>query len=672
MRAISCLWLWLCLLWPAAASALPLLELELRLDPDKRLLQATAVLPASGPAFRFVLHPSLAVQRAGIGDKPLPVRRVAGGQGAGALVEWRVELPASGGRLRIDYGGELPPLDRARDHRGVLGGLPPMASAEGSFLPASGGWYPQPDTAFAYRVQLSVPAAQRALVPGNLLSERLPGDGGDRYRASFDFPHPSDGIDLMAGPWVLREKRHTLPGGEEVRLRTWFDAELDAGPGLADGYLEDTARYLSRYSQAIGPYPWRGFAVVAAPLPTGFGMPALTYIGRDVLKLPFIRATSLGHEVLHNWWGNGVRVQAAQGNWSEGLTTFMADYAYREETSAQAAYEMRLSWLRDAAAVPEAQRQPLSAFSHRTHAAGASLGYGKAAMLFLMLKDEIGEQAFSQGIRRFWERHRFRAAGWTELRAAFEQSSGRRLDGFFAQWLQRADSPAVRVLDARRVAGGTEITLAQEGKPYDLQVPLHWQGQAGGGVEMVRLREGRRSVVLRAAAEKVRLDPDLRLWRALDPAQLPPIWRQWIGAQAPRLVSLSGDAAVREAAQALAVRLFENPPASVGPEAMGEGREPLLLIGLHADIDRALASAGLPPRPAEVALKGSAQAWTIAGARGASGAPVAVISAADAASLAALAGPLPHYGAQSWLAFEGRRAIARGAWPAGVPWMPVR
>ena len=59
-----------------------------------------------------------------------------------------------------------------------------------------------------------------------------------------------------------------------------------------------------------------------------------------MLRLPFIRASSLGHEVLHNWWGNGVLVDYARGNWSEGLTTFMADYAYKSEESAAAAREM--------------------------------------------------------------------------------------------------------------------------------------------------------------------------------------------------------------------------------------------------------------------------------------------------------------------------------------------
>jgi len=41
-----------------------------------------------------------------------------------------------------------------------------------------------------------------------------------------------------------------------------------------------------------------------------------------------------------------------------------------------------------------------------------------------------------------------------------------------------------------------------------------------------------------------------------------------------------------------------------------------------------------------------------------------LVSVRDAQSLGALARPLPHYGQQSWLVFEGTRAIERGVWPA--------
>jgi hypothetical protein len=71
----------------------------------------------------------------------------------------------------------------------------------------------------------------------------------------------------------------------------------------------------------------------------------------------------------------------------------------------------------------------------------------------------------------------------------------------------------------------------------------------------------------------------------------------------------------------------------------------------------------LPARPEVVSHKGTAQAWTLARADGAS---LAIVSAKDAASLEALIRPLPHYGRQSYIAFDGRQAIEKGVWPMQV------
>lgn len=657
-----------------AQAAAPRLELDVDLDPATRRFHAQATLDAPTRDmgdFRFVLHESLEVTAASAGGKALRAERL---DGSGPVRAWRVSLPAGAERLRLAYGGTLPALDRGIDHRSVLRGLPPMASAEGSFLPAGGAWYPQPAPLFAYRVSLSLPAGQRALVAGRLVSEEAPADDAGRYRARFEFALPADGIDLMAGPWVVRERIVPRTEGDPLRLRTYFFRELDALPGLAEGYLEDTRRYIARYAEEIGAYPFTEFSVVASPLPTGFGMPTLTYLGAEVLKLPFIRATSLGHEVLHNWWGNGVYVDYARGNWSEGLTTFMADYAYKEGESADAARAMRLGWLRDAAAVPAGSRQALAAFRTRTHGAAAAVGYGKAAMLFVMLRDEIGEEAFRRGMRGFWQAQRFKVASWRELQAAFEQAAGRSLAAFFGQWLDRAGAPDVKIAEAHATphAGKTRLTLAlaQAAPAYALRVPVeivYADRSEMRSIALAGLRETA-TLELEAAPEGVRLDPELRLWRALEPAQLPPILRQWITARAPRLALASGDAGMRDAAEALALRLFENAPRAALLEDLDAGGEPMLLVGLHAEVDAALARAGLPPRPAALSGRGSAQVWTLARENGAA---LAVASAQDADALRALLRPLPHYGAQSWLVFEGSRMLERGVWPAPGRLIPV-
>jgi hypothetical protein len=652
-------------------SAAPFLDLDVDLDPGTRRLKVVALVVPESPAFRFELHESLQVTAASADGKALPV--VATGR-AGAVRGWQVHVPPGSGELRLEYGGTLPVLDRNLDDRGVLRRLPPMASGEGSFLPAGGAWYPQPAPLFAYRVTLSVPADQRALVPGRIESEEVSTGASGRYRARFEFPQPAAGIDLMTGPWVVRERIVPRANGRPVRLRTYFFRDLDATAGLADGYLEDTRRYVERYGDEIGAYPFTEFSVVASPLPTGFGMPTLAYLGAEVLKLPFIRATSLGHEVLHNWWGNGVYVDYAKGNWSEGLTTFMADYAYKERESAEAAREMRQGWLRDFAAVPAGGHQSLASFHSRTHGAAAAVGYGKSAMLFVMLRDAIGEDAFRRGVRKFWEKNRFRAAGWSDLRSAFEEASGRSLLRFFDQWLDRSGGPAVRIAGAtaKTDAGRTRVTLTleQTAPAYALRLPLEivFPGRAETRWIDIERQRDVATMDLGAAPEGVRLDPGLRVWRQLDQEQLPPILRQWVIARAPRIVHASPAGDVREAADALARRFFEIPPQAVAPDALAQGHEPVLLVGVHADVDAALARAGLPPRPADLEGRGSAQVWTVARA---AGAPLAAISVTDAAAMRALQRPLPHYGAQSWLVFDGSRVLERGVWPGTARLIPV-
>jgi aminopeptidase N len=647
----------------AVHAAPPQLELDVNLDPATRTLRVEATLQAERiPA--ITLHESLNVTAAALDGEPIAAQAGPVVQG---VREWRLAGMARAGQaLHIVYEGALAPLDRRADHRRVLRRLPPMAAPEGSFLSAGSAWYPWPGALFTYRVRLSLPAGQRGLVAGDLVEETHAVGAGAKSVATFEMRAPTDGIDLMAGPYTVSERVVERAAAPPLRLRTYFTPAIAS---LADDYLDDSARYIERYSKSIGAYPFASFSVVASPLPTGFGMPTLTYIGEAVLRLPFIRATSLGHEVLHNWWGNGVYVDVATGNWAEGLTTFMADYAYKEDASTEAAREMRLGWLRDFAALPPGAAKPLSAFRSRAHGADAATGYGKAAMLFVMLRDLIGEAAFEQGLRSFWQAQRFREASWGDLRRAFESTSGRDLSWFFAQWLARADAPAPRVVSARARGADIELTLEQGEPPYALRVPLEFVTAGGSVTRSVEISRARETVRLGVpgAPASVRLDPELRLWRVLDARVLPPILRQWILAPVPGLAIVTQADDLRAAATRLATRFFEASAREV--EFTDRGEDPVLIVGLHPDVDAALARFDLPPRPAQLRGRGTAQVWAIVREPGRT--PVAVISARDVESIAALERPLPHYGGQSYLAFDGRRALLRGIWPLRTDAVPV-
>lgn len=609
-------------------------DIDLTLDPAAGRMEAVDRLSLPAGAQSLRLDPALTLQEVRAGDRVIPVDRRGD--------RLRLVVPEGNGQVTIRYGGRLP---------GFAAGTGLALDGEGAFLPGFGGWLPDPATAAdeppSWRLSVRVPAPYVAVATGRLVEEGRDAAG---YRAVFEESRSVEEPSVFAGAWTVEER---MAGN--LRLRLYRHPEQT---GLADGYLGLSEQAIAAGADRIGAYPFEGFSIVSVPPPVGLGFPGLTAIGRAVLPLPFIRSQSLTHEIMHNWWGNGVRVGEG-GNWAEGLTTYMADYAAARDRGADAARAMRLDWLRDYAALPAERDRPLTEFLSKTHDASQIVGYGKAAMLFHMLEAEIGREAFDAGIRRFWSDHAFREAGWADLRHAFEAASGRELGELFSQWVERRGAPMLTLVDARADGDGVLLTLRQQADtPYALTVPVRLETVAGVEDHTVRF-DGRQPtfrVPAKAAVRAVSVDPDFDLFRRLAPGEAPPILRDvTLRPGAERVIAAEGGAA--EAARALADRLMD----AAGRES-GGGAVPLLLVGTDAAVARELEARRLPPVPTELAGRGSARVWV---SRVADGRTALVVSGADAGALRALVRPLPHYGRQSWLVFDGAKAVDRGVWAVG-------
>jgi len=642
----------------AARDAVPVrADIQVRIDPETRELTgkgAWTVPP--GVSLAIVLDDRFDVPRLQVDGRPLSTVTQRDGR-----QQWHLARSERATQsVEIEWRGLLDPLEPGLDHRQVLRHAVPVTAPRGTFLPGAAEWHPvfigRP---LQYTLRIDIPESQRAIVAGDLASDRIT-DG--RRLQTYRFEQPDPAIDLMAGPYRVTERKITGAGNRTITLRTLLHEEV---ADLGAGYLDATERYLRMYENWIGPYPYGSFSIVSSPTPTGFGMPTLTYLGIDVLRLPFIRDTSLGHEVLHNWWGNGVYPDYSTGNWSEGLTTFMADHAYREQAGPAAARELRLAWLRDLAVLGAGQDRPLREFTSRTHGSDQVIGYHKSAMLFVMLRDAIGKEAFDQGLRRFWSEHRGSIASWDDLRIAFERASQRDLKAFFTQWLDRAGAANLRLESATAARDADEwrldFTISQDRPAYQLRVPVAVEAGPGQQVHWVELDRERATFSVRTSQvpASITLDPDARLLRRLAPGEAPPILRRVM--LDPTTVTVLAGAT--GAGEALARRVVDHPLQLRSPEAPPPSA-PLLLVGLERDVNRYLARHGLPPRPAELAAtpdRATAWVWT---ATRATGDPVTVVSARDATALAALGRPLPHYGRQSWLVFAGGTATARGIWPS--------
>jgi hypothetical protein len=531
---------------------------------------------------------------------------------------------------------------------------PPFLGPEGGFL--TWGWLAQPqDRSATYRVQVTSPLPHIAVLPGEL-SDETRSDGV--YRATFSSTIADDAPVLISGPFDVMQKQ-----AGEVQLRTYFHAELAP---LAQGYLDDAARYIEAFAKQIGPYPYPGFAMVSGPLPIGIGLPGMTYMGREVLALPFIRTTSLPHEVLHNWWGNAVRIDYARGNWAEGLTTYQADHDQSATRNQDGEQSIRLEWLRNYAALPIDRDVPVTAFQSKTHDASQVVGYGKVAFIFHMLKVRLGTDGFDQAIQRFYADNRFRTASWSDIQAAFEHVSGQDLGAFFDAWLNRPGAPRLALQDV--TVEDMQVSFAVVQTQDDAAYPLSLSAvlETATGEQRVRLDMTQKRQTYHVTADarptELSIDADIDGFRRLSAEEIPPIFRDVTLNANTRLIAPGSTPIARTLAEALM-----QGPVPETAEASFKGT--LIVAGLKTDVTPFLNKSGLPRPPAALDASAPALAYVV---REASGRTTLVAMADDTAGLEALARVLPHYKRQSFAVMHDGRVTDKGAWPAATGPLSLR
>src|SRR3989442_8095832 len=214
---------------------------------------------------------------------------------------------------------------------------------------------------------------------------------------------------------------------------------------LADEYLAAGAAYLGAYSRVLGPYPFPRFSIGEIFFASGLGMPSYTLLGAGSIRRHYTQPYALGHEIVHSWIGNHV-FNDHGGNWAEGLTTYLANYYWHEIKGdlQKAREERRMMLLSYAVYVPPDQDYPVVRFKRKSDQRDNAIGYNKAAMVFHMLRREIGDDRFFAALRTLVAEYGGRRIGWRELEALFGRVSSRDLRPFFARWIEQAGAAAVR------------------------------------------------------------------------------------------------------------------------------------------------------------------------------------------------------------------------------------
>jgi aminopeptidase N len=656
-----------------AAPAVVRHDLSVTLDPGRRALAATDVLTiGTGGTNRIELtiNAHAAVKEVTSRGKSLSFAFKDGTvvlqmpeDGTGETVELTIAYEAV-------FDDPVPenPVNTEDPGYGVAGAI----TGRGTFLSEGSSWYPDiPGSRSIFRVRVEAPDGIEAVTSGRCVMRKT---SGGRTVSEWETSRPLPGIALSAGRYVVREGQ-----AGNIPVYAYFSPENE---DLAEKYIRAAAGFIAFYDNLLGPYPFEKFAVVENFFPTGYGFPSWTLLGKSIIRLPFILEASLGHEIAHSWWGNGVLVDYARGNWSEGLAAYVADYLYKERASPEEGREHRLKALREyASLVPPDRDFPLKAFASRSDAASRSVGYGKAMMVFHMARRRAGDDAFWQGLRAVARDKMGRPASWDDFDRAFTRHGESDPASFFRQWVDRPGAPVVSLADvaAKREADKWRVTarLRQEKPHYEIEVPVRLLTDNGAVEAVIPLSGEDVRFSLWAADRPRRLvaDPDADVFRRLPPDEIPP--------------AVNG---IRGSADLVAVAARGLPPSTIEAAkivlaALGRDDVPVLreeetpparLSGHDVLYLGVPEGAGyLPPLPKGLSL--GPRAFSLDGAT--YGDPgdalfVALPHPADAGRVCAVFLPLspeaaaqagrkiPHYGKYGYLVFSSGINKAKGSWEA--------
>ncbi len=238
--------------------------------------------------------------------------------------------------------------------------------------------------------------------------------------------------------------------------------------------------------------------------------------------------------MLHNYWGNSVYVDYNEGNWCEGITAYMADHLMQEQRGNGAIYR-RNTLQKFTDYVNDENDFPVNQFLNRNNSAEEAIGYGKVLMVNNMLRYEFGDEAFIKAYQKFYTDYIFKKVSFPEIQKSFENITGKDLNTFFTQWVDRKGAPTLEITNVRSKGNKLSFTLNQIQKEdlFYLNVPVAIYTEGNDQVVWKKLAMDNRSqnytLELSQKPLKVEIDPQFNIMRRVDRGEVPASLSQVFG-----------------------------------------------------------------------------------------------------------------------------------------------
>jgi aminopeptidase N len=498
---IACLLFVFCPSGGVAQGLLPVYTLSVEFDLEKNLLRGRAVIDCKEDSDLRIPIDSLNIVSVTLNKQP-------------------VQYDIQDGTLAIHGRGTVELLYEAVFEGGTTqenGGAHTANTISDKGIYLRSKWYPSIGGTAFYRLKALVPEGFIAISEADEITVTAAGNG---KTFSFNFPHPLQEISLVAGRYV--EKKETFDG---IDIYSYFFPEDGAH---ARKCVELSKRSLSRSGELISFYPYQRFSCVENFLPEGYSKPTLVVLDTAVVHPHFAAEQYLDREIFRQWFGNHVYSDLESGDWSEGLTSYLSGYL--AEGQKNAGWRVRKNLMMDYENYATALRDfPLQDFGREAGPVSGMINRGKGAMLFHMLNNLVGDEAFFAALRALATEKEFQEVSWEDIQSTFESVSGKQLGWFFSQWLTRKGVPSFEVQNQRVMVLKGEPTvlfdIVQNGETYILDIPVTIKTDKGEVTERLNVERKKESFEIPVEGNPVEMiiDGHYDVLRRLSKEERPPV-----------------------------------------------------------------------------------------------------------------------------------------------------
>jgi aminopeptidase N len=222
---------------------------------------------------------------------------------------------------------------------------------------------------------------------------------------------------------------------------------LLGGPDLAksgSAIIEATRAALQFFADKTGKvYPAPAYTQVfthGSPMQENANFTLLPEAYANIIKTEPEALGLLAHELAHQWYA--VRIQCL--DWSdfwlnEGMATFLAD-AFLERRFGRERYEREIERSRGIYEGLKGQGKDRALSFHAWNTpdeASGEIPYHKGAYVLDLLRREMGEDKFWQGLRLYTRDNWNKAATSQDFQKAMESAAGKNLAAFFDEWVSK-------------------------------------------------------------------------------------------------------------------------------------------------------------------------------------------------------------------------------------------